>query len=466
MLFSSLTFLFLFLPLTVGLYYLCPRKLRNAFLLLVSIIFYAWGEPRYLFVMLATILINYCGTLLLYRFPKYKKLLLTGTILLDLSFLCYFKYVDFLIESFNTIFKTHTDILHIALPLGISFYTFQAISYTVDVYRGNTKPQQSLYKLALYICLFPQLIAGPIVKYHDIADQIDNRKESIDLLYYGIRRFIVGLSRKVLIANTLGIIVDKVIELPVEKISIWEAWLGAICYAFQIYNDFGGYADMAIGLCAIFGFKIRENFNFPFLSQSYTEFWHRWHISLGTWVKEYIYIPLGGNRCSPMRHYLNLFLAFFIIGVWHGADANMIVLGLYNAVLVILEKLSGWSKPVLNKIMQIIHHLYIIPVLAVSYFFLRSPNFAYTLSFLKKLFGIELGDNDFRSVYYYIDNVQIITFLVAVLGAVSVFKNILNFSHKCKMLDLATDLCLTILLILSASSLAASTYNPFIYFRF
>ena len=464
MLFSSVTFLLLFLPVTVAIYYHCSRKYKNIFLLLASIIFYAWGEPKFLLVMFATIIINYFGALSFNRYSKYKKHLLTLTVVLDLSFLCYFKYVDFLIASFNTIFKMHADILHIALPLGISFYTFQALSYVVDVYRGEIEPQKSLYKLALYITLFPQLIAGPIVKYHDIADQIDNRKETLDLFYRGLRRFIVGLARKVLIANTLGIIVDKVINAPIGEISVWETWLGSICYAFQIYNDFGGYADMAIGLCAMFGFTIKENFNFPFLSQSYTEFWHRWHISLGTWVKEYIYIPMGGNRCSVFRHYFNLFLAFFIIGLWHGADANMVVLGIYNAVLVILEKLTDWSKPALSKTMQVIHHIYIIPVLAVSYFFLRSPDFAYTVSYLKKMFGFDTAHTVDRHFSYYFDNIEIFIFIVAFMGSLSLFKNVLSVKGNAK--NIALDIFLMILLFLSVASIAESTYNPFIYFRF
>lgn len=466
MLFSSITFLCLFLPLTVGIYYILPQKLRNAFLLLASIVFYAWGEPRYLLIMLATILTNYAGTLLLSHFEKYKKYFLTGTVLVDLGFLCYFKYVDFLIESFNAIFKTHADILQIALPLGISFYTFQAISYTVDVYRGDIKPQKSLYKLALYITLFPQLIAGPIVKYHNIADQIENRKETTAHFYFGLRRFIIGLSRKILIANTLGVVVDKVIELPVEEITTWEAWLAAICYAFQIYNDFGGYADMAIGICAMFGFTIKENFNFPFLSKSYTEFWHRWHISLGTWVKEYIYIPLGGNRCSPVRHYFNLFLAFFIIGVWHGADANMVMLGVVNGVLILFEKITGLYKEVSKWWAKILKHIYMFPLLVVPYQFLRSPDFSYTISFLKKLTGMEESTTAIRSFSYYIGNIEILVFVIAFLGSISVFRNFLSVSEKHFIINICVDVLLFAFLFLSISFIAASTYNPFIYFRF
>lgn len=466
MLFSSTTFLFIFLPLTVILYYILPKKFRNLLLLLASILFYAWGEPRFLLLMLITIFINYSGTLLLSRYEKYKKLFLTLTILADVGLLCYFKYVDFIIGCFNTVFKTHGDILHIALPLGISFYTFQAISYVVDVYRGDIKPQKSLYKLALYITLFPQLIAGPIVKYHDIAYQIEDRKESFERFYYGIRRFIVGLSRKVLIANWLGFVVDKVFGMPVTDLTMWEAWLGAICYAFQIYNDFGGYADMAVGLCAMFGFEIKENFNFPLMSKSYTEFWRRWHISLGSWVKEYIYIPLGGNRCSSVRHYFNLFISFFIIGLWHGATANMVLLGLYNAVIVILEKITGWDKFSTNKIMIVLHHLYMIPVMAVSYFLLRSPNLNYTYHYIKKLFGLDAIHESKYIIQYYIDRLDIIVLIIAFLGSVSVFKNFLKTSDKPFWAIVGTDIILVALLVVSCSCISISVYNPFIYFRF
>lgn len=466
MLFSSVTFLFLFLPIVVGVYYLLPRTFRNEFLLFASLLFYAFGEPRYLLVMIATILTNYFGTLLICKFNKFKKIFLIATILVDLGFLCYFKYIDFLIQSFNDIFKTNVDILHIALPLGISFYTFQAISYTVDVYRGEIQPQKNLYKLALYITLFPQLIAGPIIKYHDIANQINTRKETFNQFYNGFRRFIVGLARKVLVANTLALVVDKIIELPQGELTIGLAWLCVICYAFQIYNDFGGYADMAIGICAMFGFKIKENFNYPFLSKSYTEFWHRWHISLGTWVKEYIYIPLGGSRCNPVRHYFNLFLAFFIIGVWHGADTNMVMLGLYNAVIVILEKLTGWSKETKTKLMALLHHLYMIPVMAVSYFFLRSPNFDYTVFFLKRLIGINGGAKSNYVFAYYMNNIEMAILIIAFLGSITLFKNVLKISNTHPVLNVGVDIILIVLLILSLSSIAASTYNPFIYFRF
>jgi len=314
MLFSSLTFLFCFLPAAVVGYYICPRKLRNFFLLLASIFFYAWGEPRYLPVIFATITISYFGALAVERF-KYKKILLTLFILLDLSLLFYFKYTNFFLENLNMIFHQKWS-LKVVLPLGISFYTFQALSYLVDVYRGQVKAQKNYLKIALYICLFPQLIAGPIVKYHDVADQIDNREETIDKVYYGIRRFIIGLAKKVLIANVVGKIADQIFALPINEFDAPIAWLGAISYTLQIYYDFSGYSDMAIGLGSIFGFKFLENFNYPYISQSITEFWRRWHMSLSTWFKDYVYIPLGGNRKGRIRTGINLIIVFFLTGFW------------------------------------------------------------------------------------------------------------------------------------------------------
>ena len=344
MLFSSLTFLFCFLPATVGLYYFARRELRNIVLLLASIFFYAWGEPRYLPVIFTTITISWIGALVIERF-KYKKTLLSLFVAADLALLIYFKYTNFLLENLNLLF--HKDwSLKVILPLGISFYTFQALSYLVDVSRGQVKAQKNYLKIALYICLFPQLIAGPIVKYHDISDQIDNRKETIDHIYYGIRRFVIGLSKKVLIANTLGGIADKIFEQISDgtTVAVATAWLGGITKALQVYYDFSGYSDMAIGLGALFGFKFLENFNYPYISRTMSEYWRRWHISLGTWCRDYIYFPMGGSRVAQWRVYFNLFFLFFIIGLWHGASWNFILFGVINGLLIVFEKLIELPK--------------------------------------------------------------------------------------------------------------------------
>ena len=296
-----MSFIFLFLPI-VCLIYLCSKKeLHNAILLIASIIFYAWGEPKYLAIMLLTIIINYGGAIAIDKYKNNKKLVLILTITADLSFLFYFKYFNFVLENINRLFSADIRFIEVILPLVISFYTFQAMSYLIDVYRGECNVQKNFYKLALYICLFPQLIAGPIVKYHDIADQIESREVNFEKVQYGVKRFIIGLSKKMLIANTLGAIADKIFVQAPDTFSPLIAWLGAFAYSFQLYFDFSGYSDMAIGLGAIFGFKFMENFNYPYISKSISEFWRRWHISLSTWFKQYVYIPLGGNRKGMSR---------------------------------------------------------------------------------------------------------------------------------------------------------------------
>jgi len=466
MLFSSLTFLFCFLPSVVAGYYVCPRKLRNFFLLLASIFFYAWGEPRYLPVIFTTITISYIGSLLVERF-KWKKTLLTLFILLDLSLLFYFKYTNFFLENLNLIFHQKWS-LKVVLPLGISFYTFQALSYLVDVYRGQVKAQKNYLKIALYICLFPQLIAGPIVKYHDIADQIDNREETIDKVYYGIRRFIIGLAKKVLIANTLGEIADKVFKALSDEgsIDIMAAWLGGITRALQVYYDFAGYSDMAIGLGSIFGFKFLENFNYPYVSRTISEYWRRWHISLGTWCKDYIYIPMGGSRVVPWRVYFNLFILFFTIGLWHGATWNFIVFGVLNGSLIMLERFFSLSKKQFKKIWLIPQYLYVFIIFIVNAILANTDTIKHSFIQFKGMLGLSQATDVPFYFPYYLDRVGIIIFFVAILCCMPIFKHMLDWGKKWKMLSIGVDIWLFALLLLSCAQLAASTYNPFIYFRF
>ena len=466
MLFSSLTFLFCFLPAVVMGYYIFPRKLRNFFLLLASIFFYAWGEPRYLPVIFATITISYTGALVVERF-KWKKSLLTLFILLDLSLLFYFKYTNFFLENLNLIFHQKWS-LKVVLPLGISFYTFQALSYLVDVYRGQVKAQKNYLKLALYICLFPQLIAGPIVKYHDVSDQIDNREETIDKVYYGIRRFIIGLAKKVLLANTLGEIADKVFKTLSDEgsIDVIAAWLGGITRALQVYYDFSGYSDMAIGLGAIFGFKFLENFNYPYVSKTMSEYWQRWHISLGTWCKDYIYIPMGGSRVTPWRIYFNLFFLFFVIGIWHGASWNFIVFGVLNGFFVILERLIELPKRKFVWTRVIPQHIYMMAVVVISSILGSAETFKDAILQLKGLFGLLQSVNMPFYFSYYLDRVSIIIIIVAILCCMPIFKNMLKWGEKRRFVFVGVDIWLLGLLFLSCMQLAASTYNPFIYFRF
>lgn len=466
MLFSSITFIYLFLPI-VCLLYLCSKKeLHNAILLTASIIFYAWGEPRYLAIMLLTIIVNYYGAIAITKYLNIRKPLLILTILINLGILGYFKYFNFIIENFNHILSTNINIIEIALPLGISFYTFQALSYLIDVYKGDCKVQKDFYKLALYICLFPQLIAGPIVKYHNIEEQINSRDVSFDKVQYGTKRFIIGLSKKILIANTLGAIADKIFAQPTDSFSPFIAWLGAFAYSFQLFFDFSGYSDMAIGLGAIFGFKFLENFNYPYISKSISEFWRRWHISLSTWFKQYIYIPLGGNKCGNKKTCLNIGIVFLLTGIWHGASWTFIVWGVWNGLFIIIEKLTGINKESQGILINTIKHLYTILVFVIGWVIFRSENLTYAFSYIKNMFGLTQIHTIAYEVPYYIDTFEILMFIAAILCSIPIFKNILNISKDKKIIYAGINLYLLFLFIISTAAIAASTYNPFIYFRF
>ena len=469
MLFSSTTFIFLFLPILCALYFiLCKfypkNKYKNYLLLFASIFFYAWGEPRYVIIMLATIIINYIGALCLDKCPKHKKSILTLTVLLDLGFMVYFKYFNFIVDNLNALFTYDFNMIQVIMPIGISFYTFQAISYLVDVYRGVVKVQKNIAKLTLYICLFPQLIAGPIVQYADVADQIEKRSENFDEIVYGVKRFIVGLSKKVLIANTLGAVADKIFDTPAESFSPVIAWIGAVAYSFQLFYDFSGYSDMAIGLGAIFGFKFLENFNYPYISKSITEFWRRWHISLSSWFKNYLYIPLGGNREGKLRTYFNIFIVFLATGIWHGASWNFIVWGLWHGFFNIFEKLTDWHKKE-GKIVALIQHLYTPLIVIIGWVMFRSENLSYALDYIQNMFGVLKNVNSLYEISYYIGNIEIFTFIMAILCATPLFKNCVD-TPKNKLVHIGLNLWMIILFLLSVSSIAASTYNPFIYFRF
>ena len=465
MLFSSMTFIGLFLPIVCAAYFLVRKDLRNYILLLASILFYAWGEPKYVAIMLLTIVINYFGAIFIDKYKKHKKWILTGTILADLSVLFYFKYFNFVMTNINTAFGADIPFLDVIMPIGISFYTFQALSYVVDVYRGEVDVQKRIDKLALYICLFPQLIAGPIVKYHDIKDQIDNRDERFDKVVYGVKRFIIGLSKKMLIANTMGAVADKIFAMPVTDFGSGIAWIGAIAYTFQIFYDFSGYSDMAIGLGSIFGFKFLENFNYPYISKSITEFWRRWHISLSTWFKEYLYIPLGGNRVAKSRMYLNLFLVFLATGIWHGAEWTFILWGLWHGFFIIMEKWTGWHKKTGGLALSFTQHLYTMFVFVFGWVLFRADNITYAWQYIKNMFGLIPNHNIIYTLGYYVDNIEILTFAVAVLCSMPIFKNIVE-PVKNKYQNIALNSWIMVLFVVSVSAIAASTYNPFIYFRF
>ena len=464
MLFSSMTFVFMFLPVVCALYLLSNKRFHNPILLAASIIFYAWGEPRYLAIMLLTILINYAGAIAVEKFNSHKKFWLISTIVVDLGLLIYFKYFNFIIDNINNLFHAHINALDVIMPIGISFYTFQALSYVIDVFRGDCKAQKDVYKLALYICLFPQLIAGPIVKYHDVAEQIEDREVNFDKVNTGVKRFIIGLSKKMLIANTLGAIADKIFTQPADTFSPLVAWLGSISYTLQLYYDFSGYSDMAIGLGLIFGFQFMENFNYPYISKSITEFWRRWHISLSTWFKQYLYIPLGGNRISKNRTYINLGIVFLLTGVWHGASWNFVFWGLWNGFFIILEKMTGWHNETDKVPVKILKHIYTIFVFVLGWVMFRADNMTYAWTYLKNMFGLVPVHDITYTMMYYVDNVEIVTLLAGILCAMPIFKNMIYVENKAA--KLAVNVWLMVLFILSSAAIAASTYNPFIYFRF
>lgn len=468
MLFSSMTFVFLFLPIVSVLYLLVRKELRNYILLLASLLFYAWGEPNYLAIMLLTILVNYMGALGISRCCRSgaRLAVLTLTVAVNLGILFYFKYFNFVVENINAAFQAGIDPIKVVMPIGISFYTFQALSYVVDVYRREVEAQRDVCKLALYIALFPQLIAGPIVKYHDVEQQIDNREESFDKVAYGVKRFIIGLAKKMLIANTLGAVADQVFAQPVEQVGMLMAWVGAFAYSLQLFYDFSGYSDMAIGLGSIFGFKFLENFNYPYISKSITEFWRRWHISLSTWFKEYLYIPLGGNRCGKARNYVNLFIVFLLTGFWHGAAWNFIFWGLWHGVFIIFEKLTGWHKVERGRGLNIVKHIYTIFVFVIGWVMFRADNMEQAINYLKNMFGLVGEHHIHYQLVYYVDNIELIAFGAGILCAIPIFKGMLNIGNKYKCLRAAVNIWLIVLFILSVSSIAASTYNPFIYFRF
>ena len=466
MLFSSMSFIYLFLPLVCLVYFLVKAEFRNTVLLIASIIFYGWGEPNYLAVMIMTIVLNYTGALLLDRYRAWKLPIVIVTIVLDLSFLCYFKYFNFVAENINGLFSLDIKFIEVIMPIGISFYTFQAMSYLLDVYRGDSPVQKDLYKLSLYITLFPQLVAGPIVKYHDVSDQIEYREVTFEKVSYGVKRFIIGLSKKMLIANTLGSVADKIFSQPVEQFDALTAWTGAFAYSLQLFYDFSGYSDMAIGLGMIFGFRFLENFNYPYISRSITEFWRRWHISLSTWFREYLYIPLGGNRVEKWRMYVNLFIVFLATGLWHGAEWTFVIWGLWHGLFIIIEKATGWHRSEGGYVLRAVHHVYVLAVVIVGWVLFRSESLSYAAQYLKNMTGMIENHRLAFDYSYYVGTVEIAAFAAALVCAVPAFKNILTARNGSRAANILLNAWLMVLFLLSSAAVAASTYNPFIYFRF
>lgn len=465
MLFSSIPFLYYFLPLVLAVYFLTPARFRNAVLLLASLIFYAWGEPKYVLLMLASILSGYGFGLLQerYRGQKGAKLFCGLSVAVSLSFLLYFKYADFFLENFNAATGLGVPLLRIALPIGISFYTFQIISYTVDVYRGEPA-QKNLIHLAAYVAMFPQLIAGPIVRYSDIAQQLEHRSHSTALAAEGVRRFLIGLGKKILIANQLGELCS-VFRASDEK-SVLFYWLYAVAFALHIYFDFSGYSDMAIGLGKVFGFHFLENFNYPYISASITEFWRRWHMSLGTWFRDYVYIPLGGNRVGRARQLLNILVVWMLTGFWHGAAWNFVVWGLMFAVLLIMEKL--WLLKPLSKCRPLAH-LYVVFFVVISFVIFNAENMGQALSDIGGLFGAGGIPLVSAEAVYCLRSFALVLIL-AVFGATPLLRNGLvrlsQYPTAGKVLNALEPFTLFVLLLVMTGYLVDGSFNPFLYFRF
>lgn len=464
MYFSSLLFLFLYLPLVLGIYYLVPRKFRNGFLLLANLIFYGWGEPVFVLIMLISIISNYIFGLLIEKYRENKRLIkafLVLSVIISLGLLGIFKYAGFLSDILRKlpVFSVMPKI-NIALPIGISFYTFQTMSYTIDVYRGDTAAQKNIVSFGTYVSFFPQLIAGPIVRYRDIAKQLVNRRESVKQFADGIRIFIVGLAKKVLIANQMGLLWDTLRPNVVSN-GIIGAWIGIIAYTFQIYFDFSGYSDMAIGLGRMFGFEFIENFNYPYISKSITDFWRRWHISLSSWFRDYVYIPLGGNRCRVPRHIFNLFVVWFLTGLWHGANINFVLWGVYYFVLLILEKfLFGKYLEKLPAVMQHIYSLFFI-VLGWTIFYFENLG-----EFAQYFFCMFTPNSIISSDAANIILSYLPLLLIAAAASIPIWKKLYMKLKNKKYIGVAEILLCAAALLLCTASLVNQSYNPFLYFRF
>ena len=468
MVFSSLIFIFIFLPLVLVSYYIAPRRLRNTVILLASLLFYAWGEPTYIILIIISILINYLGALLIRVHIKNKdksKFIFITLLLIDISILFFFKYYGFAIECLGSIIGLDLKVKSISLPLGISFYTFQQISYIADIYMQKVKPERNLIDFATYITMFPQLIAGPIVKYEDIHKQLANRKESINKFGEGVQRFIIGLGKKVILANNIGVISTQVKEVNLNDLSIVLSWIGIIAFTLQIYFDFSGYSDMAIGLAKMFGFDFLENFDYPYISKSITEFWRRWHMSLGGWFREYIYIPLGGNKKGTLIQVRNLFIVWFTTGLWHGASTNFVVWGLYFGVILFIEKI--YLKDLLKKIPSMFSHIYTLIIVMIGWVIFDMNTLTDSGHYIKIVFGF--GNNIF------IDNLAkyILTnnFIILLIGLICSTKLIKIYMNKIKSTFRENDVFLItainlLILIISTAYLVGASYNPFLYFRF
>ncbi len=476
MVFSGINFLFYFLPCILLLYYLMPRKGKNFLLFFGSLFFYAWGEPVYVVLMIFSSVVDYLNGLGIEKNrdkPRRAKLFLCLSVLINLALLGFFKYADFLISNINALLGTALPLLELPLPIGISFYTFQTMSYTIDVYRNETPVQRNFIAFATYVSLFPQLIAGPIVRYRDVSEQMLGRKESVSLFAQGVERFLIGLGKKVLLANNMGFIWNELLKIPVSEMSVATAWLGVFAFTFQIYFDFSGYSDMAIGLGKMFGFTFPENFNYPYISKSISEFWRRWHISLGTWFREYVYIPLGGNRCRKLLQYRNIFAVWFLTGLWHGANWNFIIWGLYFGIIIMAEK--AFLQKALNRLPDWLQHCYALFFICFGWVLFYFEDGRMLGQYVVTLFG-GYGNPwwDGHCPYYLTS--YFLLWLAAVIGSMPLLKNLWqrklqsviskNQSVQYGVLLSAKGVALLVVFVMAVAFLVNDSYNPFLYFRF
>lgn len=457
MVFSSLTFLFAYFPIVLLVYFLSPLRFRNFILLIVSLFFYGWGEPKYIIVMVFSIFVNW---LFGYPIQKYRdtnkniaKKWLTLCIVFNLALLGFFKYWDFLAG-----FIPFISPLGISLPIGISFYTFQTMSYPIDLYRGETNIQKNLVNFGAYVCMFPQLIAGPIVRYVDIDNQLNDHPSSITKFYEGIQRFIVGLSKKVLLANNAGMIFEEISKLSHFDQSVVASWIGIIAYAFQIYFDFSGYSDMAIGLGKMFGFEFLENFNYPYIATSITDFWRRWHMSLSYWFRDYVYIPLGGNRKGKKRQIINILIVWLLTGLWHGASWNFILWGLFYGIVLLIEKL--FLAKYLEKTPTLIKHIYTIIIVLIAWVLFAFTDLSKAINYLSIMFGGAKFINAYA--LYYLRN-NIFLFVICIIACTPIAKTKLNILKKYEIL---IPVLVLLLLFIDTAFIVDASYNPFLYFRF
>lgn len=465
MLFTSISFLYYFLPALIIIYFITPKKYKNIILLIASLLFYFYGEPKYVFLMIAEIVIAYTGAILIDKYKSQSKNILIITLFIHVFLLIIFKYTDFIIQTINDISNANIKLLNIALPIGISFYTFQIISYIIDVYNGKVKVQKNIINLATYVSLFPQLVAGPIVRYQTVEKELDDRVHSFNNFAYGIRRFSIGLAKKVLIANALGELCTKAFVLNETTVIFY--WIFGISYMLQLYFDFSAYSDMAIGLGRIFGFNFPENFNYPYISKSITEFWRRWHISLGTWFKDYVYIPLGGNRDGKYKQIRNILIVWLLTGIWHGANWTFLIWGLLFGIILIIEKI--FLNKFMEKLPSFIKRIYVLFIVMILFIIFNAENMSVALTNIKGLFGMngEVFVNDY-TLHYLKSYLPLL--IIAFFGATPFIKILIDKLRKNKyannIINILEPILIVMILVVVTSYLIDNSYNPFLYFRF